>query len=296
MDICINHMDHFFMHLAPLLRRYPSEMPVQSIGYYRSKKEYVNQTFQTLNFSLLLRGAGTYKWQDRQYTVQAPCVITQWPDIAMHYGPHPGTTWEELFIIYSPHARNAFENRKLLSPQQPFWSINREADVRESCAALSELLHQPPREGFVDRLDRLCELLLLDTHLGKQTQSPASRTDNAIDAIRKHVQENLFQAHDFDQLARNHGLSASTFRRCWNRRVQHPPARYVAQLRIRAACRMLVETDLTINEIAHETGFDDAFYFSRCFRSIMGPPPAATASAIWRHGYNFRLDNSQRGP
>jgi queuosine precursor transporter len=35
---------------------------------------------------------------------------------------------------------------------------------------------------------------------------------------------------------------------------------------------MLVETDLSINEIAR-TGFEDAFYFSRCFRGIMHTPP-----------------------
>ena len=261
------------MHLAPMPRRHPTDVPVQSIGYVRAKHEHIDRTFQTLNFSLLLRGAGTYEWQGKRYPVQAPCVITQWPDVEMHYGPLPGTAWEELFTIYAANTIPFFESRKLWSYDRPFWPIHRENDVRETFNALCELLHTPPREGFTDRVDRMCELLLFETHLGAQKHATTSRTGDMIERIRKHVREHPFQAHDFNQLARDHGLSTSTFWRYWKKHVQVPPARYVTNLRIRAACRMLVETDLTIGEIAEETGFDDAFYFSRCFRNIMQTPP-----------------------
>ena len=273
MDNHTKYMDHFFMHLAPMPRRHPTDVTVQSIGYVHTKKEYVDRTFETLNFSLLLRGAGTYDWEGKRYRVEAPCVITQWPGVEMHYGPKSGTTWEELFIIYAPHAMPIFTARKLLSPEHPFWPIHRETHVRETFATLCELLHGPPREGFVDRVDRLCEWLLLETHLGTQKHSTSSRAGDVIERIRKHVRENMDHQHDFDQLARDHGLSTSTFRRYWKQYVQEPPARYVANLRIRAACRLLVETDLTIHEIAQKTGFDDPFYFSRCFRNIMQVPP-----------------------
>jgi len=273
MDNHINYMDHFFIHLAPLPRRYPTEAPVQSIGYVRTKKEYVDQSFQTLNFSLLLQGAGTYEWQGQRFPVQAPCVITQWPGITMRYGPHPGTTWDELFLIYREDTRSMFESSNLLSLRKPFWPIQRKSTVLDSFVALRELLQNPQEEGFVDRVDRLCELLLFQTHLGPHVRTTTSRTEDAIEAIRKHVRDHPFENHDFEQLAHAQGLSASTFRRYWKKRVQDPPARYVTNLRMRTACRLLAESDLTIYEIAVRTGFEDAFYFSRCFRQNTGMPP-----------------------
>jgi AraC-like DNA-binding protein len=275
MDIHFKYMDNFFMHLAPLPRRHPYGPPVQSIGYSPRKHQHVSTTFPSLNFSLLFGGAGTYEWQGRLHAVQAPCVITQWPGVAMNYGPHPGSTWEELFIIYNRDASQDFHARKLLSAEQPCWAIQREAQVLDAFLALKELLHQPVRDGYVDRVDRACEALLLETHLGTKTPQAPSRGEQVVDVIRKQIRENPFVLYDFEKLARSHGLSASTFRRYWNLYVHQPPARYVANLRIRAACRMLVETDQSINEIARNTGFEDPFYFSRCFRQIIGMAPRA---------------------
>ncbi|MDZ4200290.1 MAG: helix-turn-helix transcriptional regulator [Kiritimatiellia bacterium] len=75
-------------------------------------------------------------------------------------------------------------------------------------------------------------------------------------------------------IARRHGLSAATFRRYWNRYVQLPPARYVMTLRMREARRLLVETDLTVAEVAEQVGFEDPLYFSRSFRRLTGVPPS----------------------
>jgi AraC family transcriptional regulator of arabinose operon len=44
------------------------------------------------------------------------------------------------------------------------------------------------------------------------------------------------------------------------------------ELRIREACRMLVETDAAVGEIGNELGFEDPLYFSRKFSSMMGIP------------------------
>lgn len=59
----------------------------------------------------------------------------------------------------------------------------------------------------------------------------------------------------------------------WNEYVNEPPARYVGILRIRETQRLLVETELSVAEIAQRTGFGDPLYFSRCFRRITGLPP-----------------------
>ena len=76
--------------------------------------------------------------------------------------------------------------------------------------------------------------------------------------------------HDFDELAREMGCSPATFRRRWLRYVGVPPRRYVVDLRIRQACRMLVETELSVAEIAVASSFSDPLYFSRVFRKTVG--------------------------
>jgi AraC-like DNA-binding protein len=266
-------MDNFFIHMAPLPRLYPTELPVQSLGYVPHKRDHVRQVFETCNFSLILSGRGTYRYRGETFTVEGPCVITQFPHESMDYGPDPGTTWEELYIIYDGSAWPAFQMRNLAQLHKPWWPIRRDSQVQEQFGNLIHFVSNPNVDGMADLVDRTCERLLVESRLG-ENRPPATREEQLIRRIRQDVREKLFKTHDFDAIARRHGLSPATFRRYWNRYVHAPPARYVMLLRMREARRLLVETDLSIAEIALQTGFDDPLYFSRCFRRMTGMPPS----------------------
>ena len=123
--------------------------------------------------------------------------------------------------------------------------------------------------GFADRVDRLCELMVIESMLA-ETRETLTTEERAIDAIRAQVKQQFLQDHDFHALAREHGFSDSTFRRYWAARVGAPPARYLMRLRLEEACRLLVETRLKIGEIAEAAGFRDPLYFCRRFRAETG--------------------------
>jgi hypothetical protein len=78
--------DHFY-HMESSPRTYPAGQEVQSIGYFRAKKDWVNNSFITMNFSFILSGQGFYSVEGVLHPVQAPMVITQSPGVPMHYGP-----------------------------------------------------------------------------------------------------------------------------------------------------------------------------------------------------------------
>lgn len=51
------------------------------------------------------------------------------------------------------------------------------------------------------------------------------------------------------------------------------PSDFMREARMKAACKMLKETDDSISDIAFACGFSDAKYFSKCFRSNIGISP-----------------------
>jgi len=75
-------------------------------------------------------------------------------------------------------------------------------------------------------------------------------------------------------LARHAHMSVDSLIRLFRRWMNSTPARYVTQVRIREACRLLIETEESIEEIADRLGFPDRFYFTRVFKRITGSPPA----------------------
>ena len=76
------------------------------------------------------------------------------------------------------------------------------------------------------------------------------------------------------EVARECGLSVSHFARAFRQSVGTPPYRWMQQQRIEGAKVMLLETALTILEIAHRSGFADQSSFTKTFSRLVGTSPA----------------------
>lgn len=77
------------------------------------------------------------------------------------------------------------------------------------------------------------------------------------------------------ELANIVSMSTESFIRLFKRWTGETPMRYVQQVRVREACRLLADTDSSIDAIALQTGFPDRFYFSRVFKRHTNHSPAA---------------------
>lgn len=96
-----------------------------------------------------------------------------------------------------------------------------------------------------------------------------------IEAVATWMREHVGQRVNITTLARRAGLSPAHFHLCFKQHTGFAPIDYFLRLKIRRACGMLDGTPWTVGRIARELGYEDAFYFSRLFRSIMGCSPKA---------------------
>lgn len=97
------------------------------------------------------------------------------------------------------------------------------------------------------------------------------RISGAVQMIEEHYAEPL----TVSQLAEETGLSRSQFDRQFRRLFGTAPREYLLRTRVRAASRLLVETDLPVTAIALDTGFYDHSHLSRTFQRFMGSSPSA---------------------
>jgi AraC-like DNA-binding protein len=82
------------------------------------------------------------------------------------------------------------------------------------------------------------------------------------------------QEPEYQALAYELGMTASTLRRRFKEAAGTTPHQYVLQSRIAEAKRRLGATDEPIKSIAKRLGYRDVYFFSRQFRAITGVPPA----------------------
>ena len=61
--------------------------------------------------------------------------------------------------------------------------------------------------------------------------------------------------------------------RCFQLCLHQTPADYLQHVRLQAACKLLIETDLSVTEIAQRSGFSSSSYFGAQFRQEYGCTP-----------------------
>ncbi len=99
---------------------------------------------------------------------------------------------------------------------------------------------------------------------------PSWRSVEAVEAwMREHSAGKVTLA----ELARRAGVSVSHFAALFRTRFGFSPVDYFLRLKIRHACRLLETTDWPVRRVAEEVGIEDALYFSRRFRCVMGVSP-----------------------
>ncbi len=75
------------------------------------------------------------------------------------------------------------------------------------------------------------------------------------------------------ELARKTGLGRVRFSTEFKRVFGVPPAKFIMRKRLEHARYLLLNTNRTLEDIADELGFSDAFHFSKSFKSGIGFPP-----------------------
>jgi AraC-like DNA-binding protein len=69
--------------------------------------------------------------------------------------------------------------------------------------------------------------------------------------------------------------SLSSFKRDFEEIFDESPGRWLQQRRVRHAATLLTTTDLSVTQVAFESGFEDLSHFSRSFKQITGASPTA---------------------
>lgn len=113
--------------------------------------------------------------------------------------------------------------------------------------------------------------LLYDT-VGQQL-SKQTRDEMQLQPAMEYMEQNYRSSILVHELAEQTNLSTSHFHRLFKHTFGISPLQYLLTLRIERAKPLCSSGAYTVQEVAEQVGFDDAYYFSRVFKKVTGLSP-----------------------
>ncbi len=102
------------------------------------------------------------------------------------------------------------------------------------------------------------------------------------------MEQNLEEPLSRQELAEAAGLSSRQMERLFAKYLHRSPARYYVELRLNRARLLLLQTNMSVIDIALACGFVSASHFSKCYRDFFGKTPRRE-----RAGPNAVLEDEQ---
>ncbi len=117
---------------------------------------------------------------------------------------------------------------------------------------------------------------LLSTSLARCRHRVAvarGKSDPRVEEVKAIVAGGLMRSNRVTDLAKAVNISPSRLTQLFHKEMGMTPQDYVERERLARAARLLLQSDMTLVEVAKSTGFANEFYFSRRFKLAHGVSP-----------------------
>ena len=197
-------------------------------------------------------------------------------------------------ILYFPHTHFRYESRSGASYYWVHFSGSEAALLMRECGfdnarVMAVGVHERLRSGFErlfsDFISRdpffelalsssLTKLCLDMARLQASTAEPRPVADDRIDRVIAKIHRAYDRPLSVAALAAEEFLSESRLRVLFRQRTGMSPHAYLTALRVSTAKQLLESSAVSVGEAAKAVGFDDALYFSKVFKQVVGVSPS----------------------
>lgn len=148
---------------------------------------------------------------------------------------------------------------------------DRDGQIAAALDRMEEECRQQPIGYYAMLRVLLIEILVQSVRL--MGMQPAQRPGIEVSWITEEIRRNPAAPHALTRYAERFAMRPEALSRLFHRQTGENFAGYLRRKRIELACRLLLETDMPISEMAQACGYLDAKTFREAFHRVVGQAP-----------------------
>ena len=277
------------------MENYLSEIHNKIVLRVHNWHNYPPHFHQELELIFMLEGENKASYNGKEYTIPAGSVFFAMPN-AIHSYKNQLNQCKSLLLIINPKILSGPASNLTSSiSSSPIWSDpEKKSPIWNMIQYAYENVHSLSKESFILLLSAIISMILEDLPLYENTHT--SRTEQRIlEYCQNHYQEPITSESVAEALELSRSHVSHTFSNIFN--TSFPT--YINGLRLNDAIKLLVETKMSIIEIASASGFNSLRSFNRVFTDHFGFSPSQCRKQHREHelmipnrGDNIQLNNS----
>lgn len=266
--------------LNPDLKDLSVPLHVNNCGYYRIHDgQEVRTTYPNgrndYQLIYIAAGKGNFDFKSGKRVVDKGNMVLYRPGEKQIYKYNPEDKVEVYWVHFTGSQVEDFLSRCDLPKDENIFSTGTSPDYQWLYNQMIREL-QLRRDNYDELLQLLLRhlLLIINRSLKEWKEGIENNIFNDIESAIHYFNKNFNKPITIEQYAKEHFISTNRFIQNFKNVAGVTPQQYIIHLRISVAKELLVSTDKSIKEIASDVGYNNALYFSRLFRKIVGLSPS----------------------
>lgn len=248
---------------------------VEGLGYYPHASGHFMERANHDDCLIIYctQGGGQLYTENYQQTVREGDLIVLPKGVPHRYHADKADPWTMYWAHFNGESASEYLNS--LMPQQNSFVVP--VGLHPKLIADFENLLSIQKTGyqfsrFIYASNLLAQLLTYIAVLAPNTRGQAGSYID-LDKIHSLMEAHLTTQLDLDTLAKSANLSKFHFSKKYKELTGNSPIQHFLHMKMERACYLLDISERTIASISEELGYEDAQYFSRLFKKVIGISP-----------------------
>lgn len=221
----------------------------------------------------VLRGRGYYLANGITYSLKKGDTFLVYPHREVRYWADAREPWEYAWVGFSGSDAGSILRSTDFTKEAP---VLEQASISKHIEKEIMKIYQAKGNNFPDIVAMTGALYTMLSTLMGEHGGVIPHKDPQMAYVEKalqYISERYSYGITIEDIADYTGVSRSHLFRLFQAVLQQSPKEYLTSYRLKQACQLLKETDLSVAAIAHSAGFENNLYFSKAFKKEIGATP-----------------------
>lgn len=270
-------MPDSYKHSYKVGENFLNSLSVYNVGYQKCEPGYQWGPGVRDHYCIhhILSGSGYYCAGENSCRLAAGDTFILYPGVEVKYYADSEEPWEYAWVGFMGTDAASLIRNTEFRKSAPYIRKGKipEEQIRQGLENIYSVKGNT-YESAVAMTGALYSLLSVFMHYSERGEQQKDVRMMYIEKAETYIETNYSYPITVEDVAAYVGISRSHLFRSFQTYMRKSPKEYLSEYRIKQACRLLKETDLSVSAIAYSVGFENNLYFSKAFRKNKGISPS----------------------